>query len=263
MTMPAPYFADASATLYCGEALAVLRGLPDASVAALVCDPPYSSGGAFRGDRTQRTGDKYTSSTTRRRPADFGGDTRDQRAFAYWEALWLAECWRIVEPGGSALVFTDWRQLPSTTDALQAGGFVWRGIVVWHKATGRPRRGGFRSEAEYVVWGTRGPLREDHEVYLPGVIATAGAGPDRFHAAEKPQALMSSLVEVAPPGTTILDPFAGSGSTLVAAKAAGRAAIGVEADPAACAVAASRLAQGSLLDLLGANHSLTNERTYP
>lgn len=251
MSLPDPYFAAPGVALYCGEALAILRELPDASVAALVTDPPYSSGGAFRGDRTMATSAKYTSSTTIRRPPEFTGDTRDQRSFAYWEALWLSECRRIVEPGGSALVFCDWRQLPATTDALQAGGFVWRGIVTWHKATGRPRRGGFRSEAEFVVWGTAGPLREDHEVYLPGVIQTSGAGANRWHVAEKPLDLMRELVTVAPEGSTILDPFAGSGSALVAARDMRRHAIGVEVDPAYCDVAARRLGQGSLLELLG------------
>ena len=114
-----------------GEALAMLQTLPDASVDALITDPPYSSGGAFRGDRMGSTTTKYVDNRDTLHRADFAGDNRDQRAYGYWCGLWLSECLRIVRPGGIACLFTDWRQLPTTTDALQAGGWVWRGIAAW------------------------------------------------------------------------------------------------------------------------------------
>ena len=82
-----PYFEREGARLYHGEALAMLREMPDASVDAVVTDPPYSSGGAFRGDRVTKTSDKYVGNDVARVYAEFSGDTRDQRAFAYWEAL--------------------------------------------------------------------------------------------------------------------------------------------------------------------------------
>src|SRR5262245_19338692 len=97
-----------------GEALSVLRELPDACVDAVVTDPPYSSGGAYRGDRTASTGEKYVQNGTLTVRPSFGGDNRDQRAFGYWCALWLAECLRIAKPGAPICVFTDWRQLPTT-----------------------------------------------------------------------------------------------------------------------------------------------------
>lgn len=105
-----------------GEALAVLRTLPDASADALICDMPYSSGGAFRGDRMASTDEKYVQYESQGRRPDFAGDNRDQRSFAYWCALWMSECLRIAKPGALGAVFTDWRQLPTTTDAFQAGG---------------------------------------------------------------------------------------------------------------------------------------------
>src|SRR5690606_5186474 len=51
--------------LHEGEALAWLRSLPDASADALITDPPYSSGGTFRGDRSASSGDKYVGNKTR------------------------------------------------------------------------------------------------------------------------------------------------------------------------------------------------------
>lgn len=213
-----------------GDALAALLTLPDASVDALVTDPPYSSGGMVRGDRTQSTTLKYvqSDSSNRGRLDDFTGDNRDQRAYAYWCTLWLSEALRVVKPGGVALLFTDWRQLPSTTDALQSGGWIWRGIVPWAKPTCRPQAGRFNAQCEYVVWGSNGAMPVDYEVSpLPGFY-TANAPREREHITQKPIAVMRKLVQIAPKGGTVLDLFMGSGTTGVAAVLEGRDFIGVE-----------------------------------
>lgn len=68
---------------------------------------------------------------------------------------------------------------------------------------------------------------------------------DGFHPTEKPVALIGTLMMKCPPGI-IADPFMGSGTTLVAAKLAGRAAVGVEIEEKYCEVAARRLSQGVL-----------------
>jgi len=70
-----------------------------------------------------------------------------------------------------------------------------------------------------------------------GIVARSGGHP---HA--KPLDVLEDLIDDCPPGV-IADPFAGSGSTLVAAKAMGRRAIGVELDERYCEMAARRLAQ--------------------
>jgi site-specific DNA-methyltransferase (adenine-specific) len=242
----APYHQEGGSTIYHANALEMLRFIPDQTVGAVITDPPYSSGGWSVSERTKAAPEhKYQSTGVIKPLSGFEGDNRDQRSHGYWQALWLGECLRATVAGGSCLVFTDWRQLPTTTDALQAGGWVWQGIVVWNKRTARPRSGGFAASCEYVVWGSKGPLRKDHEVYLPGLVTTATAR-DKSHLAEKPLSLLGVLVQVAPIGTVVLDPFMGSGSTLVAAVRAGRLAVGIELDEAYCAVAVRRLAQGVL-----------------
>jgi site-specific DNA-methyltransferase (adenine-specific) len=213
-----------------GEALSVLTRLPDASVDAVITDPPYSSGGATRGDRMLDTTAKYVQSGTELERPDFDGDNRDQRGYVMWCALWLGECLRVAKPGAPVCVFTDWRQLPATTDAIQAGGWIWRGIVNWDKGEGvRPQPGRFRAQAEYVVWGSRGPMAVERNVAtLPGSYRIPVVKADKHHITGKPTELMRQLARICEPGGIILDPFAGSGTTGVGALMEGRRFHGIE-----------------------------------
>lgn len=219
--------------VHCGDSLGVLQGMPSESVDAVITDPPYSSGGAFRGDRMMTTDVKYMeSASSRREMQQFSGDNRDQRSFHYWCALWLSECRRIAKQGSPIVVFTDWRQLPTTTDAVQAGGWVWRGIGVWAKKSARPQMGRFASSCEYFVWGSNGPMPQNEDVgCLPGVFTIQASNLDKQqHATAKPLELMREVVKVVPPSGVILDPFCGSGTTGAAALLQGYRFIGIEQD---------------------------------
>lgn len=243
------YFTDAWTTIYCGEALATLATLPDGSVDHIVTDPPYSSGGQFRGDRTQTTGIKYQSSDAVDLE-DFTGDNRDQRGYAYWMALWVDQCRRVAKPGAILAMFTDWRQLPTATDALQSGGWVWRGISTWGKTSARPVPNRFAASCEFIVWGTNGP-RDMSDAknanYAEGLMMQAPPS-NRVHMTQKPVEVMRWLLSFAKPGDVVLDPFMGSGSTLEAAKQLGCKAIGIEMAEQWCRYAMQRTGQ-EVLDL--------------
>lgn len=241
-----PRHQEDGVTLYQGDVLAILRTLPTASVDAVIADPPYSSGGAFRGDRAlQPTDRKYVTTGAKIVGPAYSGDNRDQRSYLAWCALWLAEALRVARPGALVVMWSDWRQLPTATDAIQAGGWVWRGIVPWVKPPhrSRPVAGGFWNQTEFAAWGSAGPMRTDYRECLPGVIHAAAPREDRVYITEKPGEALDVLVRAAPPGGTVLDLFTGSGSALAAARRAGRAAIGIDRDPAACAVAVEYLAR--------------------
>ncbi len=229
--------------LYAGEALDILRTLPDASVEAIITDPPYSSGGTFRTDRVGAPNEKYTQKGTIYLRPEFGGDNRDQRSFAMWCALWLSECLRIAKPGAPIVCFTDWRQLPVTSDAIQVGGWVWRGVAVWEKIAPRPAaRGRFASACEYMVWGSNGPMPERDDLdRLPGTYRIGVRQADKHHVTGKPTDLMRQIARVCPPNGVILDPFMGSGSTGVGALLSGRRFIGIEREAVYVDIARKRL----------------------
>lgn len=239
-----PYYQDDYCTIYHGDCFDILHDL--SGIGAVVTDPPYSSGGAFRGDRAQVTSVKYVNSSTVAYRPEFAGDNRDQRSFAAWAALWLNAARKASEPGAVLASFIDWRQLPILTDAVQAGGWTWRGVAVWDKTLKcRPAAGQFSSQSEFVVWGTNGPtIRRETGSQIPGVFALAAPeSKDREHIAQKPDDVMRWVLKTVPAGAIILDPFMGSGTTLRAAKDTGHRAIGIEVDERYCEIAARRLGQ--------------------
>ncbi|GAB3519416.1 hypothetical protein GCM10027575_45310 [Phytohabitans suffuscus] len=150
---------------------------------------------------------------------------------------------RVVRPGGAAVLFSDWRQLPTITDILQAGGWVWRGIIPWHKPASRSIKGRPANSCEYAVWGTNGP-RPMADVYetLPGFVQ-ANTPRDREHITQKPLEIMRLLVRLSPKGGTVLDPFMGSGTTGIASLLEGRRFIGSEISADIAGVALRRIQQ--------------------
>ena len=96
--------------------------------------------------------------------------------------------------------------------------------------------------SEFVVWGSKGPLPACEAIgYLPGYHVESVRKSDKHHLTGKPTELMRTLCRICPPGGVILDPFAGSGTTGVAALREGRRFIGIEMTAENAAVARRRL----------------------
>lgn len=233
-------------TLHLGDCLEYMRSMEAGSVDAVVTDPPYSSGGQFRGDRMGDTRNKYIQSSsldTFRDP--FTGDNRDQRGFLVWCSMWMGEARRISKPGSLLACFTDWRQLPTVTDAMQCGGWIWRGIATWWKPGIRMQRGRFSLSAEYVVFASNGEWNEG-ELSPQNVFSCAPVGDeDKSHIAEKPVDVLSWVIGVTPKDSIIFDPFMGSGTTGVACIKSNRNFIGCEIQSDFIETAERRIEQAS------------------
>ena len=210
-----------------GDSLQVLKAFECNTFDAIICDPPYASGGRTQAEKVKSTTRKY-SSMGDNAPPPFDGDAKDQRSWTDWAAEWLSECRRISKPGAPVAVFIDWRQLPSLTDALQWAGWIWRGIAVWDKTNCRPQKGRFKQQSEFIVWGSNGDMPITRPVpCLPGVFRYANPQ-NRIHLTEKPLQLMRDIVKITEPSAHILDPFCGGGTTILAAIQEGYTATGIE-----------------------------------
>ena len=223
-----------------GDAYTFLRTLPDGYVDAVITDPPYSSGGVTLSARQAESAAKYQQSGTVKRYPAMLGDGKDQRSFTAWCMLWLGECRRIARDGAALLLFTDWRQLPSMTDALQGAGWLWLGIVPWNKRSARPQMGKFRQQCEYILFASKGKFTPASRACLPGLYDYAVVARQKVHITGKPVELLKALMAITPDGCLVLDPFLGGGTTAVAALETGRRCIGVELSPEYAAIATDR-----------------------
>jgi site-specific DNA-methyltransferase (adenine-specific) len=214
-------------------------------VDCVITDPPYNSGGIFPTGRVLDPVVKYAHNEDAKGRATFTGDCRDGRAFGWWTMRWMELARRCTRDRGYLLCFTDWRQLPTITDCVQAAGWTWRGIIPWDKGRGAraPHRGFFRHQCEYVVWATNGAVAQPHDRGpFDGCFQFATRKSDKFHLTGKPTGLMEALVECCPAGGLILDPFSGSATTGVAALHQGRRFVGFELSPEYMQIGRERLA---------------------
>jgi site-specific DNA-methyltransferase (adenine-specific) len=210
-----PYYADDLVTIYHGDCremdLAALGG------GVVVTDPPYGIGWNTLGGSSGRSGQDF--------PAMVG----DQEAFD--PALILSLGLPTVLFGANH--YAD--SLPPSSS--------W---VVWDK---RPTMASTdQADCEMAWTNLGGPARMFRMTWNGGhteIYINAGEqanGKRRYHPTQKPLAVMRFVIQRCPEGT-VLDPFMGSGSTLVAAKSLGRRSIGIEIEERYCEIAAQRCSQ--------------------
>lgn len=113
---------------------------------------------------------------------------------------------------------------------------------MWDKGEGSrlPVPGRPRHQCEFVAWGSNGPLPAG-EGALPGCLRAPVRQSDKHHVTGKPTEVMRWLAKLCPRGGSILDPFAGSGTTGVGAILEGRRFVGAEREPAYHEIARKRL----------------------
>jgi site-specific DNA-methyltransferase (adenine-specific) len=112
--------------------------------------------------------------------------------------------------------------------------------IVWDKGSAG-LGSGWRHSHELIVHGAFSATKYA-DGFRRNVIGESRVKEKIIHASEKPTAVLARLMTAHPPGL-VLDPFCGSGSTLVAAAALGRKAIGIEIEERYCEIAAKRLSQ--------------------
>lgn len=205
--LPEPYYADELVTLYCGDCVEILPLLCDADLA--FADPPYNYGVAYDGYNDELTGEQY---------ADW---------CAHWFTLLqdiakkvivtpghgnLPVWWNIAKPSGMGAWYK-----PGGTGSSHLGWCEWEPWLYW----------GQRLGGSDVIQATLNPTFKS----------------DVGHPCPKPVVLVKKLIAKTK-AESIIDPFCGSGTSLVAAKAMGIRGVGIEQSERYCETAVSRLAQG-------------------
>jgi DNA modification methylase len=225
-----------------GDALDMLRSLAARSVSAIVTDPPYCSGGASEAGRAAARCQGVRSERVQSGDVEwFAADNMGTTGLVWLLRSMAFEAERLLVPGGSLLVFCDWRMWANLAPALESGGLRLVNMVVWDKQS-MGLGAGFRTRHELVAHLTNG-VGVFHDKSLGSVLEFGRVHvTDREHPTQKPVDLMRALVRVAAPlGGLVVDPFCGSGSTGVACLREGRRFLGIERDGAYCEAARQRL----------------------
>ncbi|WDW19681.1 DNA methylase [Mycobacterium phage LOCV1] len=149
--MTKPYYQDGQVTVFHGDCLHVLAELPDASVDAIVTDPPYGIG--FMGKEWD-SGKSFVERKPAKRntfdhvggnhnPTDSADAARTRRVesqrFGQWCERWAAECLRVLKPGGHMLAFGGSRTWHRLAAAIEDAGFEVRDSIAWLYGSGFPK----------------------------------------------------------------------------------------------------------------------------
>lgn len=234
--LPSPYYVDDSVTLYHGDCRHLLSLLDDEQAAAVITDPPYTER-THRNATTNKAGEKAHALTGDR---GFASITDDGLRSL------LVEMGRVSR--GWVVATMDYRHAVGF-DVVPPEGLRVRRVGVWVKTNPTPQITGDRPAQgwEAIAYMHRSDRKSvwngggRHGNFVTPIPPPEG------HPTAKPLGMVAEWVRLfTQPGDMVLDPFAGSGTTLRAAKDEGRRAIGIELDERYCEVIARRLSQDTL-----------------
>ncbi len=253
--MPVPLWASPAmdSALYVGDALDVLATISPETVDCVWTDPPYklSNGG-------------ITCVAGRMVSVDKGEWDRSEglEVDHQFNHDWIAACKRVLKPTGTIWVSGTLHLYPSVGMALLENGFRLLNDIIWEKPNPPPNMGRrtFTHSTEVVLWASKAAkgsrhkytfnydlMREENsgkQMKTVWGFRTPGREEKRFgkHPTQKPVALIARCLRASTDsGALVLDPFAGAGSTGVAALEQGRRFIGIEADVQYADIARKRL----------------------
>lgn len=223
-----------------GDCLERMKEIPDLSVDLILTDPPYN------------IARKNNFHTMGRAGIDFGDWDKNADIFSY-----IQDCFRVLKRDGSLIVFNDWKNLGDIVKVAESHGFITKDMLRLEKTNPMPRNRDRRyiTDFECAIWFTMPNAkwvfnRQDLNYQRPKFVCSVDRG---LHPTQKSLKLMKELVKIhSNSGQLVLDPFAGSGTTLLAAKNLGRNFIGIEKEEQYYNIILERLA--------GSDESNTNSK---
>lgn len=220
-------------TLLFGDALELMKCMSDESVDLIVTDPPYKtiSGG-------KNFNPKHPSGFSKSVIAPNDGKIfkhNDVKIYDY-----MSEFFRLLKPGSHCYVMTNNLNLQELLAVAKDVGFGFHNLLVWEKNTVNANRW-YMKGCEWVCFFNKKPAKKINHVGSKQIFRCNNPR-NKLHPTEKPVELMEHyILNSTKEDDIVLDPFAGSGSTLVAAEKNNRSWIGIEIDMEYYDVALRRL----------------------
>lgn len=152
---------------------------------------------------------------------------------------WISECSAVLKPGGSIIIFNDWKNMSYLVEELEKLGFIIKDLIRWEKTNPMPRnvKSRYVMDIEVAVWAVKGNGKwtfnkpEECPYVRPAIKSGLVLGKKRIHPTQKPTYIMEEILKIhSNEGNLVFDPFFGSGSTAEACKNLNRRFIGSEID---------------------------------
>lgn len=241
-----PYYLSHNAVLYHGDCFEILKQIPDNSIDMVFADPPYM----LSNDGFSIQSGKMVS--VNKGDWDKSGGFEADFAFHY---LWISECRRVLRSNGTLWVSGTYHSIFQCGFAIQKAGYHILNDIAWFKPNAAPNLSGryFAASHETLVWARKekkvphvfnyeemrgGDWHTEDRIKNSGkqmrsvwALNTLRMPEKKFgrHPTQKPERLLYRIVAASTkPGAVILDPFAGSSTTGVAALQQGRRFIGID-----------------------------------
>lgn len=224
-------------TVHEGDYRSLIQTLPANSVDLIVTDPPYK---VISGGRKRNAG----------QPSGIL-DANDGKIFTHNDVSMqecMTELYRVLKDNTHCYVMTNVINLRDMIDYAEQAGFKLHNVLVWCKNNVTPSQY-YMKNAEYVLFLRKGRAKYINNIGTKTVLHIDNVK-GREHPTQKPTELMRTFVENSSNiGDIVLDPFAGAGSTLVAAKESGRNFVGFEIDPKYVAIANRRICDAKFTEM--------------
>jgi len=203
------------------NSLKFLSQLPNSHFQLILTDPPY---------QISRNSNYHTMG---RQGVDFGDWDKN-----FDQLSWITLAAPSLKPGGSIVIWMDWKKLGDIAKHLEKLGFYVKRMLTWIKPNPPPFNCDkmFCQGTEHAIWAVKKWKRKTPEVYNTnyhrGVFNYAAEpGKTRGHSAKKPDALFEELITLlSNPSGWVLDPFGGVGTTIKACEKLKRKCISFEMD---------------------------------
>jgi DNA modification methylase len=228
-----------------GDCLEWLRNHQEEDIHLTFLDPPFNQGKGYK----------------------YFNDTQPDELYWGWLKEVIAHIYRITVEGGAIYFMQREKNTEQVLKVLRETGWIFQNLIIWRKKTSAvPCNFRFSKQYQIIAFATKGEkprvfnrlrvdlptppeykqerangvylsdvwddIRELTSGYYAGDEAIRNAKGNRIHPQQSPVALLLRIILVSTlPGDTVLDPFAGTGTTLVVASQVGRNSIGIEVDP--------------------------------
>jgi len=230
------------------EALEALSVLPDNSVDLILTDPPNDISKKDYPSIHHWTHDGSGDKVWRKWKRYFGSWDEFSSRKDFWSFTfgWIAECHRVLKPTGNFVSFFPFHGISVEYWYWESLGGHPTDFLCWHKSNPQPRlrKTDLMRAFELAFWGSKEKshffnwrLGQHHNVFESAVNFGK-----RYHPNQKPVVVLEQIVDyLCPLPGLVLDPFCGSGSTLIAAKKTGRSYLGFDFDKEYVKISRERL----------------------